>query len=238
MSIAINFTQNDSGFPIWVKLLGAGILATRNDCGPYVVSNPRSVIALTRNEMVGGAIPIDVEHSIDTGALIGGESPAAGWITDFRIGSDGEILGLVSWTTLGKSALSRGLNGKPAYSFLSPVIEYDTETREVRAILRAGLTNTPNLPDMAIARNSSSRGKMSTAEKIALLRAEMSNSPRSETGMTAAEKEVTRRFRHVSDSAFAASASQRRARETESGEAVKIEPFIMSKLPPVRFVNE
>jgi phage I-like protein len=234
MSIAINFSQSDSGPPLWVKLLGSGILATRNDRDTYVVSNPTSVIALTRNEMVGGAIPIDIEHSIDIEAKTGGPSPAAGWVTDFRL-QNGEIFGKVTWTKLGKSALSRGPNGKPAYNFLSPVIEYDTETREVRAILRAGLTNSPNLADMAIARNSS-RGKMSITEKIALLKAEMSNSPRSETVMSAG-KEVRGRFLHVSESAFAASASQRKARETESGEAAEIKPFIMTTLPKPRFVT-
>lgn len=235
MSTAINFAGS-SGPPLWVKMLGSGILETRNDRGPYFVSNPAAIIARTREMMLGGFFPLDIEHSIDEKASIGDRSPAVGWCTDLEV-RNGEIFAKIDWTTLGKSALSRGPNGSRAYNFLSPVFEYDTSTKEVTSLLRAGLTNSPNLADMSIA--ICSQGKTSTAEKIAALKAELDDDGGSVWGdkksgppwtrlstkrgapTTAAEAKICK-LTGVAEADYIAARNRRKAREEEPAEAVKL----------------
>jgi phage I-like protein len=219
MSIAINFAGCDSELPTWVKLIGLGSLETRDNRGPFLVDDPAAIIALTRELSPDGAIVIDLDHATDLEGTRGRPAPAAGWATNFEIRDDG-IFGKIDWTSLGKSALSRGPNGRRAYEFLSPVIEYDAVTHAVSAILRAGLVNEPNLADMAIA-------TCSTRTRLAP----------SETEMTDYEKKIAKMM-GVTDEQFTAAATSRAARNARSNEATfDIKPFVMSKLPAVRFVG-
>jgi phage I-like protein len=242
MSYAIAINDADSAGS-WVKLLGLGTLDTVDDRGPYRVLNPQAIIALTRKVNPDGAIPIDFDHAIDTHAVRGLPAPAAGFAEDFEVRDDG-VYGRISWTALGKAALSRGPNGEPAYRAISPVFEFDPVTRTVSRILRCGLTNRPNLPSMDIAICSTvSQGRsMTISEKIERLRAQLSAHSREEHDdkptMTASEKQIAQNM-GLTDEQYCGARSQRaeRAAAEASAAPVKIQPFILDKVPAPKFVG-
>ncbi len=122
----------------WVHLLPKGEFRGKDGRGPWRAENPEAVIAASRKEANGRSIPIDYDHQIDLAPAKGGNAPAAGWIGNMEARPDG-IWGFVEWTPSGKAALDA-----KEYRFLSPVITYTPEG-QVSAILRAALTNNPNL---------------------------------------------------------------------------------------------
>jgi phage I-like protein len=122
--------------PEWVHLLPAGGIQTRNGLGPYTVTDAADVIRTSLANERG--MPIDENHATDLAAPKGGPAPARGWITELEARADG-IWGKVEWTETGRALLS-----DRAYRGISPVINHDRQGR-ITAILRASLTNTPNL---------------------------------------------------------------------------------------------
>ena len=82
---------------------------------------------------------IDENHATDLSAPRGGASPAMGWMTGLRTGNGGSIQADVEWTKRGEQAV---LNRE--YSFISPVFLHD-EQGQITVVLRAALTNSPNL---------------------------------------------------------------------------------------------
>lgn len=122
--------------PEWVHLLPAGTIGTGDTRGPYSVTSMQAVIAASLK--AGDKLPIDVNHSTDLAAPRGGDAPARGWIVALQERADG-MWGKVEWTEEGRRLVA----GK-AYRGISPVIRH-TKAKEVRAVLRASLTNTPNL---------------------------------------------------------------------------------------------
>lgn len=78
-------------------------------------------------------IPIDYEHQ----TLKDMEAPAAGWIKDIVLKSDG-IYGAVDWTERAKEYLENR-----EYRYLSPVILTQGKDRRVVALHSVALTNTP-----------------------------------------------------------------------------------------------
>lgn len=122
--------------PEWVHLLPAGTVRTVDGRGPYSVV---SMQALAAASLQGGAkLPLDENHATDKGAPIGLPSRACGWIVALEARADG-LWGRVDWTGEG-----RRLVEDRAYAGISPVILHDAKGRVLR-ILRASLTNTPNL---------------------------------------------------------------------------------------------
>jgi phage I-like protein len=86
----------------------------------------------------GGRLPIDENHATDLGGRLGMPAPARGWITALQARGDG-LWGKVEWTDEG-----RRLIASKAYVGLSPAILH-TASGEVLKVLRASLTNAPNL---------------------------------------------------------------------------------------------
>jgi len=85
------------------------------------------------------ALPIDENHSTDLSAPKGGSSPAFGWMKNLCADSSGALWADVDWTELGRDALA-----KKKYRFISPVFLHN-DKGEINCILRAALTNSPNL---------------------------------------------------------------------------------------------
>lgn len=125
-----------SDVPEWVHLLPSGSIHTQDQRGPYHVTDPEQLIALSGQE--GMRLPIDENHATDIAAPKGLPAPARGWIVEMQARDDG-IWGRVEWTRPG-----RVLVGSRAYRALSPVILHDKAKRILR-ILRASLVNQPNL---------------------------------------------------------------------------------------------
>tara|TARA_B100002019_G_C21152386_1_gene538925 strand:+ start:381 stop:821 length:441 start_codon:yes stop_codon:yes gene_type:complete len=87
---------------------------------------------------------IDRDHQIDY-AVPGTPVKAAGWIKEMQVREDG-IWGRVEWT---ERALAE-IKAKE-YRYISPVFMHKKDTGEITAIIRASLTNHPNLELKAVA---------------------------------------------------------------------------------------
>lgn len=129
-----------AGVPEWVHLVPAGTVRGADGRGPYTLRDPAAVI---RASMAAGRLPIDENHSTDLAMKTGGAAPARGWIVELQAREDG-IWGRVEWTPAGQALLA-----ERAYRGISPALVVDKATGEVRRLLRAALTNTPNLPQLA-----------------------------------------------------------------------------------------
>lgn len=129
--------------PEWIELIPAGEFAGRDGRGPYHLSNPAAVIAASRALRMDAGLPIDYDHATDFGAPAGRPAPAAGWIRRLEQ-RDGAIWGRVEWTRHGAAAVAMR-----EYRYISPVFEY-AKSGEVVRLLRAALTNNPNLYMTAI----------------------------------------------------------------------------------------
>jgi phage I-like protein len=126
--------------PEWVHLIPAGTFSGRDGRGPYHLRDPQAVIRASMAQAhVDGQLPIDENHATDFAATTGQESPARGWIAELQSREDG-IWGRVEWTPVGQQLMA-----ERAYRGFSPVFQHD-KAGNVRAILRAALTNMPNLP--------------------------------------------------------------------------------------------
>ncbi|MBF6569072.1 MAG: hypothetical protein IVW54_09365 [Candidatus Binataceae bacterium] len=124
--------------PSWVELLPIGEFAGRDGRGPFRVNDPAAVIAATRALRMEAGLPIDYDHATDLAAPTGGPAPAAGWIRELEVRA-GSIWGQVEWTPNGAQAIRAH-----QYRYLSPVFQF-SRSGEVMRLLRAGLTNNPNL---------------------------------------------------------------------------------------------
>jgi phage I-like protein len=123
--------------PEWVHLLPAGKVETRDGRGPYELPDAAAVLAESLGE-AGGRLPVDENHATDLAGPQGLPAPAMGWIVEMEARADG-VWGRVEWTAAG-----RRLVEERSYRGISPVILHDKSGRIAR-ILRASLTNTPNL---------------------------------------------------------------------------------------------
>ena len=124
------------GVPEWVHLLPAGEIRTVDGRGPYRVKSLQSVIAASLQP--GDKLPLDENHSTDKAAPLGLASPARGWIVELEAREDG-LWGRVEWTGEGQRLMA-----DRAYRGISPAILHSGD-KQVAAVLRASLTNTPNL---------------------------------------------------------------------------------------------
>ncbi len=141
----------------WLHLVPAGTFRGLDGRGPYRVGDDAAVIA---QSMKGGKLVIDENHSTDLAAKQGHSAPARGWITQLESRADG-IWGKAEWTGSGKALMA-----DQAYRGISPVLRHDPETGEVLGILRAALTNDPNLPLTALHSQSHQENSMSLAAAI------------------------------------------------------------------------
>src|SRR5208283_910025 len=140
--------------PEWIQLIPAGSFHGRDGRGPYLLANPAAVIEATMALRMRAGIPIDYDHATDFGAPQGNPAPAAGWITEFAI-RDGAIWGRVEWTERAAQAI-----GAHEYRYISPVFQYAPSDGAITRLLRAGLTNNPNLYLTAISAAGDEENKM------------------------------------------------------------------------------
>lgn len=125
--------------PEWVKLIPAGAFYGRDGRGPFVLEGPAAVIDASFALAVDAGIPIDYDHATDLAAQAGAPAPAAGWIRELR-SREGALWGRVEWTARAASAIAAH-----EYRYISPVFQYSPGDGVIRRLLRAGLTNNPNL---------------------------------------------------------------------------------------------
>ena len=157
--------SGSSAPPEWIELLPPGEFEGRDGRGPFRLSNPERVIAATRALQMDAGLPIDYDHATDFGAPEGRPAPAAGWICDLE-NRGGALWGKVEWTAHGADAVAMR-----EYRYISPVFEY-AKSGEVVRLLRAALTNNPNLYLTAISTKSA---KPRSDERGDTLRAGLDN---------------------------------------------------------------
>lgn len=124
-----------------VHLLPAGRFSGRDGRGPYTNEDSAAIIEATRRQAGKRLLPVDYDHQIDHAPKNGNPAPAAGWITSLQQRSDG-IWGVVEWTPRAIEHLKLR-----EYRYLSPVIRHD-ERGKIFCLLRASLTNNPNLDQL------------------------------------------------------------------------------------------
>lgn len=127
--------------PEWVHLLPQGRSETVDGRGPFLfeANDAQAIIDASLKSSPDGKLVIDINHSTDIAAPKGEPSPAQGWITELQARADG-LWGRVEWTAAGKALLA-----DKAYRFVSPVIVAAKGSGKIVALLRASLTNNPNL---------------------------------------------------------------------------------------------
>lgn len=152
--------------PEWVHLLPAGTFTGADGRGPFELSDPAELIAASMKP--GRKLPIDVNHAIDFIGKDGNASPAFGWIVNLENRADG-IWGRVDWTAKGRQALA-----DKDYGYLSPVFTHPkTGTKRVTQLLRAALTNDPNLTLTALHHRKHQEGQSETTEGELLMEKQM-----------------------------------------------------------------
>jgi phage I-like protein len=133
--VSLNFEGTEP--PKRICLVPAGKTIAGRDGRAWKNPNPRALAERSLARLP--KLPIDINHSTDLAAPKGGESPAAGWITSLNADATGAIYGDVEWTPRGEAAMTN-----KEYGFISPVF-FSNSAGEINSILRAGLTNSPNL---------------------------------------------------------------------------------------------
>lgn len=158
------FSATAAGEEHWVQLAPLGQFQGKDGRGPYSLADQKAVetvINATLRYHGEADIVIDYDHQSDFAAKsgVGGVAPAAGWITELASRDDG-LWGRVEWTDAAAAKLR-----SREYRYLSPVFNFDKQTGAVAKILRAGLTNNPNLHLKAVA-----SAEMSQPDHLAELR--------------------------------------------------------------------
>ena len=144
-------TAADAALPARIQLIPAGTFSGRDGRGPYRLADAQALIAASQAD---GPLIIDVGHATDKGDA---EAPAYGRITALEADESG-IWGRVTWNARGQAALR-----EREYWGISPVFTH-TEDGTVQQILRASLTNIPNLRLAAL--NSQENPDMNLLEQL------------------------------------------------------------------------
>lgn len=130
-----------SEIPAQIHLVPFGTFKGNDGRGPFTLE-ARHAQALISASMKAGKLAVDENHSIDFAAPNGQPSPARGWITQLHAKADG-IWGDVEWTASGRQMMA-----DQAYRGISPALEVMKAGGRVVGILRASLTNDPNLSQL------------------------------------------------------------------------------------------
>jgi phage I-like protein len=131
--------------PEWIELLPAGVFFGRDGRGPFRLDDAAGVIDATAALGMNAGLPIDYDHATDLAAPEGRPAPAAGWIRELKVRGE-SLWGRVEWTARAAASIVAR-----EYRYVSPVFQYDPKDGRVTRLLRAGLTNNPNLHLTAIA---------------------------------------------------------------------------------------
>ncbi|MDR1300969.1 MAG: phage protease [Treponema sp.] len=136
-SLFLSLNIAEGPIPSRIQVVPAGTTLIGRDGRVWKNPHPQEVV---RNSVARlGMLPIDENHATDLAAPQGGAAPALGWMKQLCTDTQGAIWAEVEWTDRGREALS-----KKEYRYLSPVFT-SSASGEIQAILRAALTNNPNL---------------------------------------------------------------------------------------------
>lgn len=146
-SLFLCLNTDNGTVPNRIQILPAGKKIKGVDGREWTLSDPEILCAKMNSSdrvTVKNGCCIDENHSTDLAAPKGGESPAFGWFRNFSTETDGSIWADVEWNERGKKAVS-----EKEYRYISPVFTRDKDGNIIE-ILRAALTNNPNLDNGAL----------------------------------------------------------------------------------------
>lgn len=123
--------------PKWVQLIPGGTFFGEDGRGPYSLDNPEQVIAASLRP--GSRLVFDQDHASAHSLKSGIPAPARGWIVALET-RGGSIWGQVEWTDAGKKLVE-----SREYRGISPEFMHEKTGGRVTRLLRASLTNLPNL---------------------------------------------------------------------------------------------
>ncbi|MFH1029562.1 MAG: phage protease [Pseudomonadota bacterium] len=139
LHMALNFELAADGVaPEWIELLPAGEIVIGRDGRTWINDQPEILLQMFIAE--GKDLPVYWEHATQLKAPAGDPAPAAGWIKELQIREDGSVWGWAEWTPKGTESLA-----SKEYRYLSPVFDYEIESRRIFRFKSCGLTNQPNL---------------------------------------------------------------------------------------------
>lgn len=151
----------DGDVPEYIHLLPAGTFSGIDGRGPFALGDVAKLIAASLP--AGRKLPIDVNHAIDHLSGTGQQAPAVGWIVALEARADG-VWGKVEWTADGQSLVA-----EKKYGFISPVFNaLKAKPHRVLQLLRASLTNDPNLTLTALHERSNGEPSMEEELRLAL----------------------------------------------------------------------
>jgi phage I-like protein len=133
--LSLNFEGTE--IPKRIELVPPGAVITGRDGRAWKNTNPKQAALNSMARLP--KLPVDENHATDLAAPKGGASPALGWMTNLNADETGAIYADVEWTPRGREAV---LNKE--YGYISPVFLFNRDG-EINCILRAALTNSPNL---------------------------------------------------------------------------------------------
>lgn len=137
----------DGSVPDWVQILPPGPEVVGEDSRGWWLHHPDQVLAALQRRT--RPLVIDWEHATEHRAPKGLDAPAAGWVNEYEM-RDGMIFGKSEWTARAAQQIANR-----EYLYLSPVLLYQKDNREIVGVTSIGLTNQPNLPLKALNREES-----------------------------------------------------------------------------------
>jgi phage I-like protein len=130
--------ENKQGeIPKRIQLLPPGPNIEGRDGRKWIMPDSKAVAAASNAYLPNHSI--DENHAVDHKAPRGESSPAFGWFSNIAAEVNGSVWADVEWTKKGAEAVAN-----LEYRYLSPVILHN-EKGEVVSVLRAALSNSPNL---------------------------------------------------------------------------------------------
>ncbi|WP_336331636.1 phage protease [Pseudomonas putida] len=145
---------NESEAPDWIELIPTGPVIEGRDKRTWLFDDLAQQWVLAAFTGRGIDMVIDWEHATEVAAPKGKEAPAAGWIDRLEL-RDGALWGHVDWTPrAGGQVVAK------EYRFVSPVFDYEDESRRIVRMVSVALTNKPNLVLTALNHEQSETPKM------------------------------------------------------------------------------
>lgn len=143
-SLFLCLNSKNGTVPNRIQILPAGKKIIGADGREWTLSDAAALCARMNASDRARNWCIDENHSTDLAAPEGRPSPAVGWFSNLTVETDGSVWADVEWNARGNEVLSN-----KEYRFISPVFISD-EKKEITEILRAALTNRPNLANPAL----------------------------------------------------------------------------------------
>ena len=136
-SLFLPLENRQGEIPKRIQLLPPGPNITGRDGRTWIMKDGGAVAAASNAWLP--AHSIDENHAVDHKAPRGESSPAFGWFSNVSVEANGSVWADVEWTKRGAEAVAN-----LEYRYISPVILHN-EKGEVTSVLRAALSNSPNL---------------------------------------------------------------------------------------------